>query len=122
MAAADGTSVDASRLVRAAQNQTLFREVNVRVKDLDERLAWQLDRGDWLCECEDETCFERIRMALPEYELLRADGNRFAVKPGHEDSEVDEVTDRHEQYLVVAKLGAGGVYATEHDPRSQTSA
>jgi hypothetical protein len=108
--------------VRAAQNQTLFREVNERMKDLNEHLAWQPDKGDWLCECEDETCFERIRMALPEYELLRADGNRFAVKPGHEDSEVDEVTDRHEQYLVVAKLGAGGVYATEHDPRSQTSA
>jgi hypothetical protein len=122
MAAADGTSVDDSRLVRAAQNQTLFREVNERVKDLDERLAWQLDRGDWLCECEDETCFERIRMALPEYERLRAHGNRFAVKPGHEAPELEDIIERHDGYLIVAKRGAGGVYATEHDPRSQTSA
>jgi hypothetical protein len=114
-------SMDSIRLVRAAKNQTLFREVNERIKDLNERPAWQLDKGDWICECEDETCFERIQIAVPEYEGLRAHGNRFALKPGHENLDVEDVTDRHEQYVVVGKRGAGGVYATETDPRANAA-
>jgi hypothetical protein len=114
-------SVDSSRLVRAAKNQTLFREVNERIRDLNEWPGWQINKGDWICECEDETCFERILIARPEYERLRAHGNRFALKPGHENLEVEEVTDRHEQYVVVAKHGAGGVYATETDPRANAA-
>jgi hypothetical protein len=58
----DETSVDSSRFVRAAEMQTLFRELNERIKDLNELPAWQLEPGDWICECEDETCFERITM------------------------------------------------------------
>jgi hypothetical protein len=114
-------SVDSSRLVRAAEIQTLFREVNERIRDLNERPAWQLEKGDWICECDDETCFERIQIALPEYERLRARGNRFAIKPGHENLEVEDVTDEYEQYVVVAKRGAGGIYAAENDPRAADS-
>jgi hypothetical protein len=115
----DETSVDSSRVVRGAEIQTLFREVNERIRDLIEGPAWQIGKGDWICECEDDTCFERIQMALAEYEQLRAHGNRFAVKPGHENLDIEEVTDRHEQYVVVAKRGAGGVYAAENDPRAK---
>jgi len=111
-------SVDSSRLVRAAKNRTLFREVNERIRDLNEWPGWEINNDDWICECEDETCFERIQIALPVYERLRAHGNRFALKPGHENLEVEDVTHRHGQYVVVAKRGAGGVYATETDPRA----
>jgi hypothetical protein len=58
---------------------------------------------------------------VPEYERLRGDGNCFAVKPGHENLEVEDVTDRHEQYVVVAKRGAGAVYAAENDPRARAA-
>jgi hypothetical protein len=113
--------VGSMRLVRAAKNQMLFREVNERIRDLNEWPRWQINKDDWICECEDETCFERIQIALPEYERLRAHGNRFALKPGHENLDVEDVTDRHERYLLVAKHGAGGVYATENDPRANAA-
>lgn len=29
----------------------LFREVNERIKVLNERLARQIEGGEWLCEC-----------------------------------------------------------------------
>jgi hypothetical protein len=67
----EARSVGSSRLGRAAEIQRLFREVNERIRDLNERPAWQIDRGDWICECEDDTCFERIQIALTEYERLR---------------------------------------------------
>jgi hypothetical protein len=114
-------SADNIRLVRAAKNQTLFREVNERIRDLNELPGWQIDKGDWICECEDETCFKPIQIAQPEYERVRAYGNRFALKPGHENLEVEDITDRHEQYVVVAKHGAGGIYATENDPRANAA-
>jgi len=52
-------------------------------------------------------------MTLSEYEWLRADGNRFAVLPGHELQAVEEITERYAGVFVVAKLGAGGVRAVE---------
>jgi hypothetical protein len=105
------------RLIRAAKNQSLFREVNERVEELNESFRIFTEVGDWVCECANGTCIERLPMTLPEYTALRSDGNRFAVKPGHEQPDVEAIVDRHEHYLVVAKLGAGGVFALEHDPR-----
>ena len=107
------------RLVGAATTQSLFREVNERMKYLNESLLPTQTSAEWVCECENDLCVERISMTLPEYERLRASGNRFAVIPGHEVPEVEEVIEQYESYVVVAKRGAGGAYATERDPRSQ---
>lgn len=48
-------------------------------------------------------------MSLVKYEGVRSDGNFFLVKPGHEVPDIEDVIDRHEEYVVVAKRGAGGV-------------
>jgi hypothetical protein len=110
-------SADSGRLVQAAQTQTLFRALNEGIRELNETLACGKE-GGWVCECEDGSCIEKVELTPDEYEWLRADGNRFAVKPGHENPAVEDVTDRFEQYLVVAKRGAGGLYATTKNPRT----
>jgi hypothetical protein len=108
------------RQVRAAQNQSLFREINERVKDLNEGFSLVLPIGEWVCECANETCTERISLSAQEYEAIRSDGVRFFVAPGEEHvwPDVEVVTRRYDGYWVVEKVGHSGEMAREADPRS----
>jgi hypothetical protein len=106
--------------IRAAQHQSLFREVNERIEALNEEFARILPMGDWICECGDAECFEPIALTVAEYEDIRSHPARFPVLPGHELPAVEVVVERHERYLVVEKLGAAKDFAVEHDRRSRT--
>jgi hypothetical protein len=106
---------------RAARNQSLYREVNERVKAINEAFDGLLPLGDWICECAKEDCSERLSLTHGEYEYLRADGARFAVVPddAHVFPEVEDVVERHERYWVVEKTGVAAELAERVDPRSQ---
>jgi hypothetical protein len=101
------------RLVRAAHNQSLFREVNKRIALLSTRFAPDVQTNGFVCECLDMGCADTIQLTPAEYERLRADDNQFVVVPGHEDSAVEQVVAATDHYLVVKKLGAGGALAEE---------
>ena len=69
---------------RTGENEALFREVNERLKERKrDDLAWQAP-SEWVCECAEETCTERIVMSPLEYEqlALRADALRRRPKRG----------------------------------------
>lgn len=106
--------------VRAARNQSLYREVNEKIEGLNEAFSEALDAGStWVCECASTDCTEPMEMTLGEYEQLRAHPNRFAVLPAHVYAEVERVVDERDGYVIVEKLGAGRSYAIEHDPRAR---
>ena len=88
---------------RIGLNEAVFREVNERIEDLAERFNIQDQPLDLICECADENCTERISMTHPEYEELRSDSRQFAVYPGHEYGEVEDVVARRERYDIVRK-------------------
>jgi hypothetical protein len=80
------------REARAATNHVLFREVNERVKEVNEgSLVFPV--GEWICECANDSCVERIELSANEYELVRRDLARFFVAPSNEDAwpEVEHV-------------------------------
>src|SRR5947209_2015290 len=106
-----------AQAVRAAEHQSLFREVNERIEDLNEAFATMAPMGDWICECANERCFEPISLTVSEYEAIRAHPARFPVLPGHELPDVETVVERHARYLVVEKLGPARETAISHDPR-----
>ena len=108
------------REVRATRNQSLFREINERVKDLNEGFSLVLPIGEWVCECANEACTERISMSAQEYEAIRSDGVRFVVAPSEEHvwPDVEDVTNRYNRYWVVEKVGRSGEMARDADPRS----
>ncbi len=111
--------MDAERQRRVAENESLFREVNESV----ERLATGFVGGgeqmqDFLCECGDDACLDRVALRLREYEAVRADPRRFALVPGHEQLEVERVVEDHGRYVVVEKIGTGAKVAEELDPRA----
>lgn len=102
-----------SRLERQARNEALIREVNERIERLD-RVAEEARPGDeperfeFLCECgaggnEEIACEERIEMTVAEYEEIRAQDDRFALVPGHENEELEEVIRRTDRFVVVDK-------------------
>ena len=115
-----------ARRVRAAKNQSLFREVNERIEQLaagkpgstfkEMRLAMQIDLA---CECMDESCAKEVTMTVEQYEAIRAESNSFFVIPGHEVSDVEEIGHRGAKYVVVRKLGSGAAVAEKFDPRKR---
>jgi hypothetical protein len=108
------------RQERAAQNQALFREVNERVNDVNDRFGGFTTVSDWLCECANDSCTKRVELATQEYEQVRSDGARFFVAPGDEHvwPEVERVIERHPNYWVVEKVERGAEIAMQRDPRS----
>ena len=106
---------------RRARNEALFREVNERIVELETGLGGY-DRDDslligFVCECPREDCGELLEVTRGQYEAVRDNGRRFLVLPGHEDSDIANLVERHTQYLIVEKSGEAGKIAVEHDPR-----
>jgi hypothetical protein len=99
-----------------ARNEALFREVNERVQEVSGGRATEMT--EFLCECGDSGCTERIALRNEEYEQVRADPLLFAIVPGHEIAEVEELVARDERFDVVRKHAGEGVIARETDPRS----
>jgi hypothetical protein len=103
---------------RLARNEALFRQVNERLKDVSELLGTADSGPEFVCECADEGCTERIRLSLAEYEWLRANPRRFVVLPRHERLEAERVVEDRGRYLIVEKVGVPGEIAEDTDPRS----
>lgn len=103
------------RRERAAKNQSLFREVNERIGELSASAT----QPSFVCECTDESCDQRLPLTREEYERIRSDSNSFFVAPGHEIDEIEQVIHVAEGYVVVAKLGRGGMVADRLDPRKR---
>jgi hypothetical protein len=106
------------REARAATNHALFRDVNERVKEVNEGFSVVLPMGEWICECANDTCVERIELSATEYEAVRRDQARFLVAPtnAHVWPEVEQVTERNDHYWIVAKNGHNATAAARLDP------
>jgi hypothetical protein len=105
------------RQVQDAKNQSLFREVNERVRNVADQ-----NRIDLLCECADEDCLVTVTLTPDEYESIRANPLRFPVAPGHGVPEIERVVEEHDDYIVVEKIGLGVEVAEKLDPCSRSSA
>jgi hypothetical protein len=100
---------------QAARNEIRFREANETLGE--KRQALELDgRTPFLCECEDPTCTELIRLGFEEYEHVRSQANWFLVAAGH-DGEKGRHAESHEHYAIVEKSGLAGRIAEEENPR-----
>jgi hypothetical protein len=79
----------------------LFREVNERIRQASDTFDLGADEPlDFVCECGDTACTDRLRLTLDEYEKLPRDDPHFLVRPGHERSG-QRVVERTSQYVLV---------------------
>ena len=95
---------------RAARNEAAFRRANDSIDKRRESLGLETSTP-YLCECEDESCTELVRLDPDEYRFARAEPRRFVVAPGHEHR--DRVVDRQARYVLVEKSGRGGEIAEQ---------
>jgi len=91
------------RAERIGRNEDLFRKVNDQIEGVNEAFGEFTGTMSILCECGETECMEQIDLTLDEYRELRADPTHFAVKPGHEIPDVEQIVDRRPGYHVVAK-------------------
>jgi hypothetical protein len=102
---------------RVGRNEALLREVNESI----ERGRWPGDENvpfRFRCECASLDCNETILMTRSEYEHIRRDGRRFAIRAGHDAPARESVVETHEAYVIVEKRHEAGEVAEDLDPRS----
>jgi hypothetical protein len=87
---------------RIAKTEALFRHVNEGIKEASDR--FDSDAAEFVCECGDAACTERIEVPLEEYEAVREDATHFVVSPGHVKGPVERVVSRRSRYSVIEKI------------------
>ena len=92
---------------RVGLNEAFFREVNERVKEVNETFSTLTGTGDFVCECGEATCVERIHVPMEDFSRIREDAALFAIVPGHEQPDVEDVVEEHGDYSVVRKHEGG---------------
>jgi hypothetical protein len=103
---------------RLALNEALFRQVNERLLEVSTRFGTVDSGPEFVCECAEETCVERVTLSLGEYEGLRSNPRHFVVLAGHEaEASVERVVSDRGRYRVVEKIGVPGEIAEDTDPR-----
>src|SRR5947207_12922184 len=105
------------RVDAAARNEKLFRTVNERIESVSQAVPETDPNMDFLCECDNVGCVEKVSATLAEYESVRAAPTHFIVLPDHADPQVEHVVSSNERFAVVEKEGAAGREAEVHDRR-----
>ena len=103
---------------RVAKNDATFRAANEQIRDVAR--AHSLDAPlPLICECAWETCREIVQMQPAEYERIRAQPTWFLNAPGHDEASGPHgaVVERHDEYVIVEKLGRAGQLAEHLDER-----
>jgi hypothetical protein len=90
------------RDTRIEENERLFREVNERVAQMQASFQSGPD-PEWVCECGDETCFDKLTIPLTEYLEVREHDDWFLIVPDHEKADVEHVVSKRDGYDVVEK-------------------
>jgi hypothetical protein len=90
---------------RAIRNEALFREVNVHIADLEERVHASGELLPLVCECVRTGCSVPIEVEPDTFNRVRENPLQFLVAPGHEELDVESVVEQHPGYLIVEKHG-----------------
>jgi hypothetical protein len=99
----DESAARDEREIRAARNQSMFREINERLTR-DDATAETTGSHVIACECADTTCVETLGITAAQYAEVRREPRHFAVLPGHLYPDVERVVAEFTTYVVVEKL------------------
>ena len=119
-----GESRRVNRETERTTNELLFRTVNERMKEIDDRLdmgaigAPAVEREEFFCECGQVDCMARFEMTRAQYEAVRAHSERFVVLAAHVLPGIERVVEELDSFVVVEKLPGGPAeIARDADPR-----
>jgi hypothetical protein len=88
---------------KIGRTEAAFREVNEAIAKSAAR--FEAEEADFVCECADAGCADRVTADLEDYEEVRADATHFLLSPGHHEPSVERVIEQTAHYDVVEKVG-----------------
>jgi hypothetical protein len=88
----------------SAKTESLFRDVNERIAETSERFGSA--EAQFMCECSDSGCAERLEVPLADYERVRDDPTTFVLNPEHVEPEIEKIVRHRRGYAVVRKVDA----------------
>lgn len=104
------------RSARLAANEAVFRAGN---ESIGKMMRARSEHTEFLCECGDPKCFQRVELSHEEYEAIRSHPARFLVSSGHEDLTAGEVVvEERGSWTVVEKRGEEREIVERSDPRT----
>jgi hypothetical protein len=106
-----------ARMRRIAENEVRFRDINERLEADLRRLPADGEPVHFVCECGNVECAASVPLTIDEYERVRADPVLFAVLPGHEIADVEDVVARTDRYVIVRKKAPSQPLVEATDPR-----
>jgi hypothetical protein len=109
-----------ARARRIAQNESRFRDINERLQADLRRLPGDGDPVEFVCECGKTECTRGVRLTADEYERVREDPTLFAMIPGHDIDDVEDVVFENERYAVARKKPPAHPVVEATDRRSGT--
>ena len=86
---------------RAALNELAFRDANEKLAVRREELGLDHEKTPFICECEDESCKELIKLSTHEYASVRESASRFFLVAGHPTN--GSVIAEHDGWVIVEK-------------------
>jgi hypothetical protein len=105
---------------RIAKTEALFRNVNEGIAEASSGL-FDSREAEFLCECGDPACAEKVEVPLEEYEKVRAHATHFVVLPGHVKGPLEKIVHRRRRYSVIEKVDRVVVrIARRLNPRAET--
>lgn len=114
------TTLATGEEAQIARTESVFRHVNERIAETAEH--FEAGGAEFVCECAQVECQERLEAPLEEYEEIRAKPTMFLVADGHEVPAYEHIRKRGRGYLVVEKMTRGLRKAVRRtDPRTETA-
>ena len=101
-----------------AENEVRFRDINERLEADLRRLPVDGEPVEFVCECGYLECAQSVRLTLDEYEEVRKDPTTFALIPGHEILDAEDVVVANERYVVARKKPPTRPLVEATDPRA----
>jgi hypothetical protein len=87
-----------------SESSDLFRCVNERIVALAAPLMTPHELLWLICECPNDGCTQTMRMTGPEYDAMRVQPGLYALVPGHERREIEEIVRRTDRYVLFRSL------------------
>ena len=88
---------------RVRQNEETFASANEEIRARAEEYGFD-GAVPFLCECSKIECMETVQLSLTTYRELRAHGDRFILRPGHDDPHVERIVGSSADYTLVVKF------------------
>jgi hypothetical protein len=107
-----------AREERLARNESLFREVNERVRAVAAQHGGEPHAYQFFCECANIDCTFQVEATIAEYEAVREYANRFLVAPEHWLPEVETIVEKADKWWAIEKHGDAAELAEDLDPRT----